>query len=141
MYAVIDIGSNTMRLSVYSIHGGEIKPVFHRKAMAALISYRDEKGRMTERGINKAISVLPLANRVIDPCYIKKLLKSFYHDEDGINRILRVVPERIHTIIPGMILLKTIAKHYHCEKMIVSEYGVREGYLIKTVIGWRDEEE
>lgn len=33
MYAVIDIGSNTMRLSVYSIHEKEIKLIFHRKSM------------------------------------------------------------------------------------------------------------
>jgi len=302
MYAVIDIGSNTMRLSVYSIHEKEIKPMFHRKNMSALISYVDEKGCMTEQGINKAISVLqgfkkiidnarirkvyviatasfrniqnrqqavdaikestgfdvnvisgeeegicgfigaaynvdvdsgllvdigggstefvfykdrkicrtysipmgslslyanfvsgliptkgeykiikkqvreqleaiepgetptvilcgvggtnraacklsndyfnmPLSNRNIEPVHVKKLLKSFYDEEDGIERILRVVPDRIHTIIPGMIILRTIAKHYNCEKIMVSEYGVREGYLIKTVIGWENGEE
>ena len=43
MYAVIDIGSNTMRLSAYSIHDREIKPMFSRKNMSALISYVDEK--------------------------------------------------------------------------------------------------
>lgn len=302
MYAVIDIGSNTMRLSVYSVHDNEIKPMFHRKNMSALISYVDEKGCMTERGIKKAISVLqgfkkvldsvrirnvyviatasfrniqnrqqavdaikestgfdvnvisgeeegvcgfigaaynvdvdsgllidigggstelvfykdkkicrtysipmgslslyanyvsgliptkgeykiikkyvreqletiepeevpavmlcgvggtnraacklsndyfdlPLSNRSLKPEHIKRLLKSIYHDEDGVERILRVVPERIHTIIPGMIILRTIAKRYNCEKIIVSEYGVREGYLIKTVIGWENEKE
>ncbi len=302
MYAVIDIGSNTMRLSVYSIHDNEIKPMFHRKNTAALISYVDEKGCMTERGINKAISVLlgfkkvienvriqnvyviatasfrniqnrqqavdaikertgfdvnvisgeeegvcgfigaaynveidsgllidigggstefvfykdkkicrtysipmgslslyanfvsgliptkgeykiikkyvraqlavieegetptailcgvggtnraacklsndyydlPLSNRSLKPEQIKTLLRSFYDDEDGVERILRVVPDRIHTIIPGMILLRTIAKRFNCENIIVSEYGVREGYLIKTVIGWENGEE
>ena len=297
MYAVIDIGSNTMRLSVYSIHDHEIKPLFHRKSMSALISYVDKTGCMTERGINKAITVLlgykkiienvrirnvyvfatasfrniqnrqqavdaikaatgfdvnvisgeeegissfigaaynvnvdsglmldigggstelvfyqdrkicrtfsipmgslslyanfvsglvptrdeykkikkyikeqleaiqpcetpavmlcgvggtnraacklcndyfdlPLNNRSMDIEQIKKLMKSFYDEEEGVARILRVVPERIHTIIPGMIILRTIAKRYECEKLIVSEYGVREGYLIKNVIGW-----
>lgn len=302
MYAVIDIGSNTMRLSVYSIRDHEIKSMFSRKAMSSLISYVDQKGRMTERGINKAISVLsgfkriidnvrirkvyviatasirnvqnrqevidkiqestgfevivisgeeegacgfigaaynvnvdsglmvdigggstelvfyqdrkilrsysvpmgslslyanfvsgliptrdeykkikkyvkeqlepiahgespavmlcgvggtnraasklcndyfdlPLGNRSMDPEQMKILVKSFYDEEDGVARILRVVPERIHTIIPGLIILRTIAKRYGCEKLVVSEYGVREGYLIKNVIGWDNGEE
>ena len=302
MYAVIDIGSNTIRLSVYTIQDQELKPMFNRKNVSALISYVDENGCMTERGVKKAISVLsgfkkvientkienvfviatasfrniqnrqqvvdeikentgfdvmvisgeeeavcgfigsaynvnvdsgllidigggstefvfykdkkvckvysvpmgslnlfanfvsgltptkdeykkmkryvkeqletidpgeaptsilcgvggttrstcklvndyfdiPLSNRKANPDQIKKLMKSFYHDKDGIDRILRVVPERIHTIIPGMIILRTIAKHYHCEEIIISEYGVREGYLIKTVIGWENGEE
>ena len=302
MYAVIDIGSNTMRLSVYSIHDHEIKPMFHRKNMSALISYVDKDGCMTEKGVSKAISVLlgfkkvldnvrirnvyviatasfrniqnrqqvvdtikastgfdvivisgeeegacgfigaaynisvdsglmvdigggstelvfykdkkisrshsipigslslyanlvsgliptrdeykkikkyvkeqletieqgeapmvmlcgvggtnraacklcndffnlPLSNRNLEPEQIKKLMKSFYDDEDGIARILRVVPERIHTVIPGMIILRTVAKRYGCEKIVVSEYGVREGYLIKNVIGWDNGEE
>ena len=297
MYAVIDIGSNTMRLSVYSIHEREIKPVFHRKNMSALIRYVDEKGCMTDRGVDKAISVLlgfkkildrvrirkvytiatasfrnirnrqevvdtikeittfevtvisgeeegicgfigaaynvnvdsgllvdigggstefvfyqnkkisktcsiplgslnlyanfvsgliptrteykkmkayvreqleqidpgntpavilcgvggtsraacklsndyfglPLSNRKMEADDIKKLLRSFYHDKDGIDRILRVAPDRIHTIIPGTIILRTIIKYYDCEQILVSEYGVREGYLIKKVIGW-----
>ncbi|MBR0596886.1 phosphatase [Sinanaerobacter chloroacetimidivorans] len=302
MYAVIDIGSNTIRLSVYTIQDNHIKPMFHRKNMSSLIGYVDEKGCMTERGIQKAITVLsnfkkiidnieveniyvfatasfrniqnrelvvraikeaanldvtiisgeeeaicgfigaaynvnvdsgllvdigggstelvfykdrkickvysipmgsldlyvrfvsgllptkeeyrrmkkyireqlesidpgevpttilcgvggtnraacklsndyfnmPLSNRSMELNHIKKLLKSFYQEKDGIERVLRVVPERIHTIIPGMTILKTISKQYQCEKMIVSEYGVREGYLIKTVIEWENGEE
>ncbi len=299
MYAVIDIGSNTIRLSVYTILDGVIKPMFSRKNMAALISYVDKNGRMTERGVNKAVSVLlnfnkiientnvdqvfviatasfrtiqnrqkvldeikentgfdvtvisgeeegicgfvgaayninvdsgllidigggstefvfykdkkicktysiplgslslyanfvsgliptreeykkmkkyvreqlanidpgeaptsilcgvggttratcklvndyfdiPLDNRKISPDQLKKLMKSFFHERDGVDRILRVVPDRIHTIIPGMVILKAITAFYECENIIISEYGVREGYLIKTVIGWEN---
>jgi Exopolyphosphatase len=301
MYAVIDIGSNTVRLSVYSVNEREIKPMFSRKNMSALISYVDKNGCMTDRGIKKVISVLagfkkiientnvenvfviatasfrniqnrqqtveaikestgfdvdvisgeeegicgfigsayqmeldsgllidigggstefvfykdkniykacsipmgslslytnfvsgliptkeeckrikryvreqlksidapeiptsilcgvggttraackltndyfdlPLTNRKIIPDQLKALMKSFFHQEGGVDRILRVVPERIHTVIPGMILLRTIAKYYHCEELVISEYGVREGYLIKTVIGWENGE-
>lgn len=295
MYAVIDIGSNTIRLSVYDINGREIKPLFNRKKTSALISYVDENGCMTDQGIKKAVSVLqgfkqiieninvehvfpfatasfrniqnrrkvldeikkntgfdvnvisgeeegvcgfvgsayhvaldsgllvdigggstelvfykdrkicrtyslpigslslfanfvegliptkleckmikrfvrerlreiepdeapgailcgvggtsravcklvndyfdiPLSNRRIDLDQMKLLMNSFYDEEDGVDRILRIVPERIHTIIPGMLLLRTIAKFYCCKEIIVSEYGVREGYLIRTVL-------
>jgi len=83
---------------------------------------------------------IPLTNRRIEPDQMKLLMKSFYHEENGIDRILRVVPERIHTVIPGMLLLRTIAKFYRCDEIVVSEYGVREGYLIKTVLGWENGE-
>lgn len=299
MYAVIDIGSNTIRLSVYTIQDGMIKPMFSRKNTAGLISYVDQNGCMIERGIDKIVSVLnsfkkiientnvthvfalataslrnvqnrtlvlevlrektgfevdvisgeeegvcgfvgaaynvnvdegllvdigggstefvfykdrkicrtysvsmgslslyanfvsglvptsderrkikkyvreqlqtiepeaakasilcgvggttraacklindfwgrPLSNRSFQPDQLKKMMKSFYHDKDGVQRILRVVPDRIHTIIPGMILLKTITSYFDCENIMISEYGVREGYLIKNVIGWEN---
>jgi len=299
MYAVIDIGSNTIRLSVYTIQDEVIKPMFSRKNTAGLISYVDKNGCMTERGVHKVVSVLqgfkkiientnvehvfvlataslrnvqntqevlaeirestgfeatvitgeeegvcgfvgaaynvsvdsgllvdigggstefvfyqdkkicssrsipvgslslyanfvsglvptkeeyrkikkyvrqlleemdpneapaailcgvggttraacklvndfydlPLTNRRFQREQLKKLMKSFYHERDGVQRILRVAPDRIHTIIPGMILLRAITSFYGCEDIIVSEYGVREGYLIKTVIGWEN---
>lgn len=299
MYAVIDIGSNTIRLSVYAIQDGQIKPMFSRKNTAGLISYVDQNGCMAERGIQKAVSVLsgfqkiientkvehifvlatasirnvqnreeivtilrektgfdvtvlsgeeegvcgfvgaayhmnvdsgllvdigggstefvfyqnrkilktysipmgslslyanfvsgltptkdeykkmknyikeqlktldqgtvptailcgvggttraacklvndfydePLTNRRFQPDQLKKVMKSFYHDKDGVQRILRVVPDRIHTIIPGMLLLRTITSYFNSQDIMISEYGVREGYLIKTVIGWEN---
>ena len=70
---------------------------------------------------------IPLSNRSVMPDQLKELVKSLYRDEDGSDRILRVAPERIHTIIPRMAILRTIAKYYRCEEIIVSEYGVREG--------------
>jgi len=47
----------------------------------------------------------------------------------AISRILNVAPERIHTLIPGMIILQTIAGYYSSKKVIVSRSGVRDGYL------------
>ncbi len=57
-----------------------------------------------------------------DSC--KKLYKTF----------LKIVPERVHTIIPGMIILKQITKSTGAQRIIVSKYGVREGYLISKVL-------
>lgn len=43
--------------------------------------------------------------------------------------ILKVAPERIHTFIPGLILLCTIAEMWGITKISVSTSGVKEGYL------------
>ena len=57
IYAVIDIGSNTIRLSVYKVIGDEVKNLFNEKSSASLASFI-EKGMMTEHGIQKLINTL-----------------------------------------------------------------------------------
>lgn len=47
--------------------------------------------------------------------------------------ILKICPDRIHTIIPGLIIIKIIMEQWNAKKIIVSNYGVREGYLIQSI--------
>ena len=47
----------------------------------------------------------------------------------AISQILKVAPERIHTLLPGMITLQTIAEYYTSKTVVVSRSGVRDGYL------------
>ncbi len=66
---------------------------------------------------------------------IKLLIKEFEGDDKlVIDKILQIVPERIHTIIPGMIILNTVVKQFGIKYIHVSSYGVREGYLFKNVL-------
>ncbi|MGM9929057.1 MAG: phosphatase [Bacillus sp. (in: firmicutes)] len=66
---------------------------------------------------------------------IKKMLKLLKKEEKKtLRRILQVVPDRIHTIIPGMLILHNIASYYNCQQIHVSNYGVREGYLFEKVL-------
>ena len=61
-----------------------------------------------------------------------QLLKK--EDKKTLRRILQVVPDRVHTIIPGMLILQNIGTHYGCKEIYVSNYGVREGYLFEKVL-------
>lgn len=58
--------------------------------------------------------------------------------EDGYTAarelILRTCPDRVHTIIPGLIVLSTVADRFGANRVQVSQYGVREGYLIEHVL-------
>ncbi len=62
--------------------------------------------------------------------YISDILR-FVRDEprQGAELILKVAPDRIHTAIPGMIIADEIAKYINAKKIIVSSFGLREGYL------------
>ena len=45
------------------------------------------------------------------------------------SRILKVAPERIHTLLPGMAVFATVSAFFSSDHTITSPYGVREGYL------------
>ncbi len=45
------------------------------------------------------------------------------------RRILKVAPERVHTLIPGIVIMRSIAEFYGSCTVRTSPYGVREGYL------------
>ena len=54
-------------------------------------------------------------------------------DQAAVNLILRYEPERIHTLIPGVMILRYLADRYAAEDITVSSFGVREGYLIQMI--------
>ena len=42
-------------------------------------------------------------------------------------RLLKKCPDRIHTIIPGALLMQALAKKMKAERLYISEYGVKRG--------------
>lgn len=55
--AIIDIGSNSMRLTVYEIDGKAFRPLFREKVMAGLAGYV-EKGALSPEGLERAVAGL-----------------------------------------------------------------------------------
>ena len=62
---------------------------------------------------------------------IKKFLMR--GDDAAIDLILKNVPDRVHTIVPGICLLAGIAEAFRMSEIAVSRYGVREGYLCQKL--------
>ena len=61
---------------------------------------------------------------------LKEIIKSSQTYAKGfITALIKIAPERIHTIIPGMVIMYTIAKYFELENVVTSTYGVREGFL------------
>lgn len=56
-------------------------------------------------------------------------------DKGTLRMILKAVPDRIHTLIPGMLILDTAAEYFKSECVQVSAFGVREGFLYARVLG------
>ncbi|HJJ39354.1 MAG TPA: hypothetical protein O0X42_04365 [Methanocorpusculum sp.] len=73
MYAVIDIGSNTIRLSLYHAADGSIKLLANKKVTAGLAGYI-ENGRMTAEGIQRGEEALTELTQFLSYVRIKKLI-------------------------------------------------------------------
>lgn len=50
------------------------------------------------------------------------------------DMILRLEPDRIHTIIPGTMILQHICQVFQAHQLVVGKYGVREGYLCQRIL-------
>ena len=55
-------------------------------------------------------------------------------DREMIQLLLRVKPERIHTMIPGIMILDHISKKFNATDFVVCKYGIREGYLCQKIL-------
>lgn len=51
--------------------------------------------------------------------------------------ILKVCPDRVHTILPGVVLMEAVCEALGGQSLYISPYGVREGYLYR----WLTEQE
>ncbi len=54
-------------------------------------------------------------------------------DREAADLILRYEPERIHTLIPGLMVLQYLVERCGAKDVTVSHYGVREGYLHRRI--------
>jgi len=52
----------------------------------------------------------------------------------GVKLLLKAVPDRLTTALPGSMIMDEIARNLKAKNFILSRYGVREGYLFKRVL-------
>lgn len=76
----------------------------------------DESSSMTKEQLDELCSFL---------CSGKK---------DACDMILKLEADRIHTIIPGILILQHVFHLFDAKQLVVGRYGVREGYLCQRII-------
>lgn len=66
--------------------------------------------------------------------HFKKLMdRLISEDKDAITVLLQLSPDRIHTFIPGALILLEICDYFSVKKVLVSQSGVRTGYLLEKL--------
>ena len=78
----------------------------------------------------------PASNRVLTPAELRRLTKLLLkRDHQARKLILRHCPDRVHTILPGLVLMEMLVEELCEEELYISPYGVREGYLCHKLLG------
>lgn len=54
--------------------------------------------------------------------------------KEASDLILRLEAERIHTLVPRLLILQHVFHLFHAEQLVVGKYGVREGYLCQRIL-------
>ena len=71
-----------------------------------------------------------------DVSMLKQLVKYLQEDEGKtVHLFLKVKPDRVHTMFPGLLIIDTIAQYTKAKRIQVSTNGVREGYLMEKILG------
>ena len=72
---------------------------------------------------------------IMDAKLTKDIFRLLKHKKKNVyHAVYKCVPERTLTIVPGLIILRQIIKRFGCEKIAISPFGVREGFLCNRVL-------
>lgn len=91
----------------------------------------------TMRALVKASNYIngPLQSKSLKIADLKKMLDVLNKDaKQAQDILLKVVPDRVHTLIPGLCVILAICDVLKIKEIVVSNNGVREGYLLKHVL-------
>ena len=78
----------------------------------------------------------PPESQVFSAACVNDISERLRKAEDGIYmKLYQIIPERLMTISTGLAILQQVIGKFGCETISVSEFGVREGYLIERVLG------
>jgi|1048.fasta_scaffold09199_2 exopolyphosphatase/guanosine-5'-triphosphate,3'-diphosphate pyrophosphatase len=77
---------------------------------------------------------LPSDHRELSLTIIQDLIQFLLKkDKVAYLKTIQIIPERLHTILPGLKILETIVKEFGKPLVVISDYGVREGYLLQKL--------
>ena len=76
-------------------------------------------------------------NVIITMDGLKKLINTLMSmpDREKMKLILKVKADRVHTLIPGMIILYRISKYFYADIIRISMTGIREGFVYHRILG------
>jgi len=97
------------------------------------------KGAMA---LYNAMFGMPHKNMRMEVTRIHKILQRFQRNHELIIPekvlLMRTVPERMHTFMPGLVIADVLARRFNSNQIIYSDSGVREGYIYSKIINEED---
>ena len=81
----------------------------------------------------------PAANTRMETKRLRTIIGTFVSDHEMTQEmsiaLMRAVPDRMHTIIPGLVIADVLARSFNAKGITYSDSGVREGYIYDQIIG------
>jgi exopolyphosphatase/guanosine-5'-triphosphate,3'-diphosphate pyrophosphatase len=106
MHAIIDLGSNTVRLNVYQVIDQKVSLVFSKKEFVSLASYVNDYHQLSEEGIQAALSIIKNYVQTLQNLNIKQgYLIATASIRNVTNRL--AVIEKIRKVVPFEVELLT----------------------------------
>jgi exopolyphosphatase / guanosine-5'-triphosphate,3'-diphosphate pyrophosphatase len=85
--------------------------------------------------LNKNFTARPESEQPLRRADLKVIIKTLLStNKDAHLDLIRIIPERVHTILPGMTILNTVSKYLGVDQIVVENFGVREGFLYRKLI-------
>ena len=85
-----------------------------------------------------ALYAMPVENVKMETRRLSEVIARFSSDhginEDMTAMLMKTVPDRIHTVIPGLIIAEVLAERFHSKEITYSDSGVREGYIYSEIL-------
>ena len=104
IYGIADMGSNTVRLSIYKCEGGEIRLLMNRKVMAGLAGYV-RHGALTPEGIEVACQTLQGYRSLMDNLELPDLrvfatasLRNISNTEEAVGAVMAATGLRVDVL-------------------------------------------
>ena len=81
----------------------------------------------------------PAVNNRMEARRLSTLISTFLRDH-GVSQemaimLMKAVPERLKTVIPGLIIADVMARRFQCREITYSDSGVREGFIYSEIVG------
>jgi exopolyphosphatase/guanosine-5'-triphosphate,3'-diphosphate pyrophosphatase len=99
MIAIVDLGSNTVRLNIYSIEHKQFQLILSNKETASLSAYVNEFNQLSEAGIQVAFKIIRHYVSIIQALGIQQAymiitaaIRNVDNSSDIVNKIKQIVP-------------------------------------------------
>lgn len=130
MYAVIDIGSNTIRLKTYEYKDGNLINIFDKKEFAGLASYVDKFGNLSEEGITKCLEVLGEYKECLANVIVDKLLIFATASIRNVNNTKEVVARIKEELGLDVVVLSGSEEAIYDFKGAKMKYNLKDGLMV-----------
>lgn len=91
--------------------------------------------------LHNAVFSLDASNTQMGMEGIRELLGRFPREKvlgtQDVALLMRTVPERMHTLLPGLVIADVLALRFGSDTIVYSDSGVREGYIYDRILGSR----